>query len=62
MRLLRLLAGDIRFQAVYGFWFLYSILTLLYLLLLSVLPGEWREAAAAVLIFSDPAAMGLFFM
>ena len=62
MRLLRLFAGDIRFQAVYGFWFLYGILTLLYLLLLSVLPGEWREAAAAMLIFSDPAAMGLFFM
>jgi len=26
------------------------------------LPLEWKEKAAAVLIFSDPSAMGLFFM
>ena len=29
MRILRLTAGDIRFQITYGFWFLYAALTLI---------------------------------
>lgn len=62
MRILRLTAGDIRFQMTYGFWFLYAALTFIYLLLLSALPVTWRKEAAALLIFSDPAAIGLFFM
>jgi fluoroquinolone transport system permease protein len=34
----------------------------MYISLMFFLPLEWREKAAAVLIFSDPSAMGLFFM
>ncbi len=53
---------DVRFQIKYGFYLLYGLLTLLYLLLLHALPAPWRQNAAAILILSDPAAMGMFFM
>lgn len=62
MRMTSLLAGDIRFQFKYGFYFLYFILSIMYIAILFALPGEWREQAAILMIFSDPAAMGLFFM
>ena len=62
MRLRSLFLFDMRFQAKYGFYFLYTVLTAVYIVILLAIPGSWCEKAAAVLIFSDPAAMGLFFM
>lgn len=62
MRLKRLFLLDMRFQAKYGFYFLYAILTAIYTIVLFALPEHWRGKAAAILIFSDPASMGLFFM
>lgn len=62
MRLQSLTVWDMRFQAKYGFYMLYGILTAIYLVVLLALPTTWREKTAAILIFSDPAAMGLFFM
>ena len=62
MRLLRLTAGDIRFQWKYGFYILYAIFTAVYLLVLAAVPDGVRRTVATVLIFTDPAAMGLFFM
>lgn len=62
MRFCHLLIGDIRFQAKYGFYFLYAVLTGIYVTALFVVPESWRDKAAVVLIFSDPASMGLFFM
>ncbi len=62
MRLINLIYGDCRFQFKYGFYFVYVIFTIMYILLMFFLPLEWREKSAAVLIFSDPSAMGLFFM
>ena len=62
MRFRHLLVWDMRFQARYGFYLLYGFLTVLYAAVLVSLPQSWRENAAAILIFSDPAAMGLFFM
>lgn len=62
MRLKNLFLLDLRFQAKYGFYFLYAALTAIYIAVLFSLPQNGREKAAAVLIFSDPASMGLFFM
>lgn len=62
MRFRRLFLWDIRFQIKYGFYFLYAVLTGIYGIILSALPEDWKEKAAVILIFSDPAAMGLFFM
>lgn len=62
MRLKKLFLLDMRFQAKYGFYFLYAVLTVIYIAVLFALPGKLKEKAAAILIFSDPASMGLFFM
>jgi fluoroquinolone transport system permease protein len=62
VRIKALLLGDIRFQIRYGFYFVYLVFTVLYVSLLSVFPASWREPAAVLMIFSDPAAMGLYFM
>lgn len=62
MRLRCLFLWDMRFQASYGFYFLYAVLTALYAIAILAVPESWREKTAAILIFSDPASMGLFFM
>ena len=61
-RFINTLVWDVRFQIRYGFYLLYTFLTVFYVLVLSALPDVAREKASAMLIFSDPAAMGLFFM
>ncbi len=62
MRIRKLLLGDIRFQFKYGFYFIYLLFSVLYIGLLFAFPESWRGKAAILMIFSDPAAMGLYFM
>jgi len=62
MRMLRLISGDIRFQMKYGFYFIYGVFCVLYVFLLMIFPESYRERAVSIMIYSDPAAMGLFFM
>ncbi|MDW7658637.1 MAG: ABC transporter permease [Bacillota bacterium] len=62
MRMAQLLQGDIRFQYKYGFYFIYLIFSALYISLLFAFPEAWREKAAILMIFTDPSAMGLYFM
>ncbi|MEO1771779.1 ABC transporter permease [Candidatus Enterococcus ferrettii] len=62
MRIWRLFLGDIKFQAIYGFYLLYGIVTFSYGVLLLLLPQAWRAKAAVAMIYSDPAALGLVFM
>lgn len=62
MRLKSLFLLDMRFQAKHGFYFLYAVLTVIYITVLFAVPEGWKEKTSAILIFSDPASMGLFFM
>lgn len=62
MRFLNLLKNELLFTIKYGVLLLYVILTLLYTLFLSSLPESAKSLVGAILIFTDPAAMGLFFM
>ncbi len=62
MKLGSMIALDMRFQFRYGFYFLYFFLTLLYCAMLAAFPPAWQSRIAVLLIFSDPAAIGLFFM
>ena len=62
MRTKALLFSDMRFQIRYGFYATYAVLTLVYIGLLFALPAAWRGDAALLMIYTDPAAMGLFFM
>jgi fluoroquinolone transport system permease protein len=60
--MLNLIKGDICFQMKYGFYFVYTIFTIFYIVLLFAFPEAAREKTTIILIYTDPAAMGLFFM
>ena len=62
MRLGSLFISDIRIQYKYGFYWLYLFFSIFYIALLSAFPEAWRAKAAILMIFTDPAAMGLYFM
>ena len=62
LRLLSVVKGDIRFQWKYGFYYIYILLVILYLGILSLLSGDVKEIVGHIMVYSDPAAMGMFFM
>ncbi len=62
MRFRHLMVWELRFMMRYSILLLDILLTSLYAALLISLPPSWKENTAALLIFSDPAAMGIFFM
>lgn len=62
MRVKNAVIGDIHFQWKYGFYFIYAVLCIIYIAILNSLPMGVKPQVTAILIFSDPAAMGLFFM
>jgi fluoroquinolone transport system permease protein len=62
MRLLNALKSDIIFQKKQGFYMIYIAITLLYIILLSLMPELWLKYALPIIIFSDPSGLGLFFI
>jgi len=62
MRLWAAIQNDIRFQMRYGFYFLYAFLTLLYSVVLIFVPDQFREIVSFIVIVSDPAMVGFFFI
>lgn len=62
MRIKSLLLGDLLFQWKYGFYFLYFFIGIFYCILLRLLPPSWTVKASTIIIFSDPSAIGLFFI
>lgn len=62
MRTLRMFGCDLRYQFKYGFFFLYAVMTALYVAIISLLPSEWRQLGAALVILSDPATLGFMFI
>ena len=62
MRFWNLLKNELRFNLKYGILFLYLFLTILYVIFLTSMPENAKQLVGAILIFTVPAAMGLFFM
>lgn len=62
LKSIALTKGDIRFQWKYGFYYIYIILVVLYSMLLSLLPNDLKPIVCDIMVYSDPAAMGMFFM
>lgn len=62
MRTAKLFLGDLRLQFAYGLHLLYLVFTILFISLIYVLPPSWREQASLLIIFTDPAAIGCYFM
>lgn len=53
---------DIKSQFKQGFYFVYMIITFIYMIVLSRLPETLLDYAIPLVIFSDPAVLGLFFI
>lgn len=62
MRFVSLILNDIKFQFRYGFYFIYAVICILYIFVLGILPASVKNTAAIILIYSDPAAIGIFLM
>ncbi len=62
MRALRIFLWDVRYQIKYGFYFLYGFISLLYLSVLLFLPEALARPVTALVILTDPAALGFFFI
>jgi len=62
MRLLHAVWADIRFQFKQGFYLVYVLITITYLIILSFLPEEILSVGLPLVIFSDPSVLGLFFI
>ena len=63
MRFLNAIKGDIKFQRKAGFYILYALITIIYIVVIGAITDqELKRKVAVSLILSDPAAMGLFFM
>lgn len=62
MRLVSMIRNDVKFQVRYGFYLIYAIICMFYIGILVALPETIRKTVAIILIYSDPAALGLFLM
>lgn len=61
-RLASTLLADIRYQWRYGFYFIYVFLVVGFVVLIRLLSEGWRQTALAVVLLSDPALLGFFFI
>jgi len=62
MRLLHAVWADMRFQMKQGFYLVYVMITIMYLIILSFLPQNILSIALPLVVFSDPSVLGLFFI
>ncbi len=62
MRLIYAIRTDVLFQFKHGFYFVYLAITIMYLVILSFIPGEALSVVTPLVIFSDPSVLGLFFI
>jgi fluoroquinolone transport system permease protein len=62
MRFLNTLINDIHFQITYGFYFLYAFFSVIYIAVLWIVPPDYKPLAASLIILTDPAMLGIFFI
>lgn len=62
MRMLNAVWADMHFQIKQGFFLVYVIITMMYLIILSFLPEDILSITLPLLVFSDPSVLGLFFI
>ncbi|MFW5852388.1 MAG: ABC transporter permease [Bacteroidota bacterium] len=62
MRLLNAVWADIRFQFKQGFYLVYVLITVMYLIILSFLPEDILSVGLPLVVFFDPSVLGLFFI
>ena len=62
MRRVNVIKGDIVFQWKYGFYALYFLMCIIYFVIFSLFKGDMKDTVISICVYSDPAAMGMFFM
>ena len=62
MRKINVIKGDMIFQWKYGFYALYFLMIIIYLVVFSFFKGDIKDTIVSICVYSDPAAMGMFFM
>lgn len=62
MRFISALKSDILFQFKQGFYIIYVVITLIYMVALSWIPMSVLKVVVPLVIFTDPAVIGLFFV
>ncbi|KAA3618724.1 MAG: hypothetical protein DWQ05_07110 [Calditrichaeota bacterium] len=62
MRLLDAIRYDMLFQFRHGFYFVYLLITILYIIVILFLPADIQNKATTFLLFSDTATLGFFFI
>lgn len=61
-RLVGALKTDVLFQYRSGFHMIYSVLSLIYIVVINQLPDKWAGYIAPFMIYSDPSVLGFFFI
>ncbi|MFC1618823.1 hypothetical protein ACFL45_02655 [Candidatus Neomarinimicrobiota bacterium] len=54
--------NDLRLQFRHGFYYVYLVLAILYVIILRVLPDSARDLLLPLVIFTDPAIAGFYFI
>ncbi len=62
MRFWNVFKFNIKQQYKYGFYLLYLFLAAIYSLIIILLPDSWKTTTVALIVFFDPAEVGLYFM
>ncbi|USG66940.1 ABC transporter permease [Brevibacillus ruminantium] len=62
MRFAQAFCHDVKMQWRQGFYFIYAILSAIYVLVLQQFSAGTQEVAALLLTFSDPSVLGFFFI
>ncbi len=62
MRFINSVRADMKFQMKQGFYFVYAVITVMYLIILSFLPPNVLKITLPLIVFSDPSVLGLFFI
>ena len=62
MRKINVIKGDMTFQWKYGFYALYFLMIIIYLVVFSFFKGDVKDTIVSICVYSDPAAMGMVFM
>jgi len=61
-RILNSITADIKFQLKHGFYAVYVMLSVAYIIILNFIPMPAKSIILPILIYTDPAALGMFFI
>lgn len=56
----RAFGNDVRLQRRNGFYWVYGIVTLVYVIVVRLVPADWQDTARVAIVFTDPAMLGFF--